>query len=256
MELTIIEEAASTNSLAANMAAERDGAFALMARRQTAGRGQRGNTWEAAPGQNVTMSVCCRFDNVAAAEQFVILQSVAVALVETLRRNMPEVASGRIAVKWPNDIYVDDRKLCGVLIENSLSGTAITRSVIGIGLNVNQTEFVSDAPNPVSMRGVTAGRSYEVDDIARQLCDAIERASAEFLADRRYDELRRRYTSMLWRGEGFHPYVDVATGRRFEARITNIAPSGHITLTERDGRHHVYAFKEVQSVLTPAEIRI
>ncbi|MDE6431375.1 MAG: biotin--[acetyl-CoA-carboxylase] ligase, partial [Duncaniella sp.] len=120
----------------------------VSARRQTAGRGQRGNSWESAPGKNITMSILLRPEGLHPSRQFVISRAVSLAITGVLRRYMPASA---VRVKWPNDIYVDDRKICGILIENVISSASIRQSVVGIGINVNQRRFLSDAPNPVSM---------------------------------------------------------------------------------------------------------
>ncbi|MCM1348047.1 MAG: biotin--[acetyl-CoA-carboxylase] ligase [Firmicutes bacterium] len=246
MDIIRVDSTESTNALAWELLKERNAPFAVMAHTQTAGRGQRGNHWESEPGRNVTLSIAWCPGQVAASEQFVISQAVAVAIVETLRHFMPELTP-EIAIKWPNDIYVGQRKICGVLIENSLSGCRISRTVIGIGLNVNQRTFLSDAPNPVSMFQLTR-KTFDVNEVALQLCNTVEHFFNALLLPHRHSRLRGRYFSMLWRSVGYWPYLDVEADELFEARVSNIAPSGHITLTERSGHQRTFAFKEVQSV--------
>lgn len=247
MEIVKVESTESTNSLAATLAATHALPFAVAAHEQTVGRGQRGNSWESEPGQNLTLSIVWKPLHVVASEQFVISQTVAVAIVEMLRHKMPEF-SDKIAIKWPNDIYVGNRKICGVLIENSLTGNEINRSIIGIGLNVNQTEFRSDAPNPVSMKQLT-GQTYDIDLAVKFLCDNVERFLNALLSPHRRSRLRGRYFSMLWRSTGFWPYRDAQSGECFEARLSNIASTGHITLTDRQGQQRTYAFKEVAAIV-------
>lgn len=247
MEIIKVEETTSTNRLAAELATSHEVPFAVSTRNQTHGRGQRGNSWESAPGENVTLSIVWHPRDIAASKQFIISQAVAVAVADMLKIMMPD-RSGEIAVKWPNDIYVNDRKIAGILIENSLLGSHINRTIIGIGLNVNQTVFFSDAPNPVSMKLLT-GKTYDVDICARTLCETVEKFFNAYLPAHRHGRLRGRYFSALWRASGYWPYIDVATGKRFDARISNIASSGHITLTEPPGERHTYAFKEVQPVI-------
>ena len=247
MKIIKVDTTSSTNALAATMVTEgEEMPFAVMCREQTAGRGQRGNTWESEPGQNITLSIAYKPKSVSATDQFVISQAVAVAIVETLRHFLPDYTN-RIAIKWPNDIYVDSLKICGILIENSLTGSEINRTIIGIGLNVNQTEFLSPAPNPVSMRMLT-GRIFDIDEITQYLCSVLGRFAANLVSPPRRPRLRGRYFSMLWHSTGYHPYIDVASGQRFLGRISNIASSGLITLTEPSGNQHTYAFKEVQAV--------
>lgn len=249
MQIVKLQEVDSTNRYLSQHSDEFPELSAVIAGSQTAGRGQRGNSWESEPGLNATLSIIVHPAQwVKPSEQFVISQVVAVALVETLRMYMPELTP-EIAVKWPNDIYVGDRKICGILIENVIQGGSLVRSIIGIGLNVNQQAFLSDAPNPVSMAMLT-GKTYDVELVARSVCDSVERFLRGYCNPPRHARLRSRYFSMLWRSSGYHPYMDAATGQRFDGRISNIASDGRITLTDRYGTPRTYAFKEVRAVLS------
>lgn len=243
--LEIIDETASTNSELASRAAVLEHGHALMALRQTAGRGQRGNTWEAEPGQNVTMSLLLRPEELDVRQQFSLSEAVALGVVDTLARY------GITAlVKWPNDIYVGDKKICGILIENSLEGTRIGRSIAGIGLNVNQRRFLSPAPNPVSMWQLL-GLESRIDEVGQMLVDDIIRLCDTYLGvSAGRDVLHERYMRHMWRNDGqFHPYVDVASGQRFMAVMADVALTGHLTLRDADGFAHTYAFKEVQAII-------
>ncbi|MDE5982764.1 MAG: biotin--[acetyl-CoA-carboxylase] ligase, partial [Duncaniella sp.] len=131
-----LPEAGSTNTELAAIAAESPHGTVVTTRCQTAGRGQRGNTWEAAPGRNITMSVLLKPETILAREQFAVSEAVSLAIVTVLRRHLP--AEAHVAIKWPNDIYVNDLKICGILIENSLIGNRIGHSIAGIGININQ----------------------------------------------------------------------------------------------------------------------
>ena len=122
---------------------------------QTSGRGQIGNVWESEAGQNLTFSLLYKPQHLPANQPFRIAQIAALSVKKTLDKYV----SG-ITVKWPNDIYRRNLKICGMLIENTLSGGFITHSIIGIGLNINQTVFRSDAPNPVSLSQIT-GEKYD-----------------------------------------------------------------------------------------------
>ena len=223
---------------------------------QTAGRGQRGNHWEAEPGKNLTFSIMLEPAGLQARDQFTLSEAVAIAVVDTLRPLVPDPED--IRVKWPNDIYWRDLKLVGILIENSLAGPCISRSVAGIGVNVNQERFLSDAPNPVSLKMIT-GRDYDLDRLIDNLSTAIinivdnlnkggesgcEENSVTHAA------LHERYRQMLWRGTGYHPYRDAATGEQFQAAIQSIAPDGLLTLAlQGDPVPRTYAFKEVHPIL-------
>lgn len=215
---------------------------------QTAGRGQRGNSWEAAPGANLTFSMLLRPRALHAREQFRLSMAVSVAIADRLRLLIPS-GSGSVAIKWPNDIYVDDRKICGILIENSLSGPFISWSVAGIGININQARFVSDAPNPVSLSLITA-TDYPLSPLLNCFATDILR-EVDAISDESAPALSARYARLLWRGEGFHPYLDVASSTRFMARILSVDPDGILNLLDTDGCHRRYAFKEVSSILTP-----
>ena len=143
----------STNTYLSGIASNSPHGTCVLADRQSAGRGQRGNTWESEPGKNLTFSVLLRPDGLHASQQFRISQAVSLAITDTLDGFLPEGIEAK--VKWPNDIYVGNRKICGILIENTLCGAAIQHSIIGIGLNINQRDFLSDAPNPVSLYQLT-----------------------------------------------------------------------------------------------------
>lgn len=236
-----IDSAKSTNSYLSEMAGEIAHGVAVAARCQTAGRGQRGNSWESEPGKNLTFSLMLRPEELDASEQFYISEAVALGVVDALLGKLPDGAA--VAIKWPNDIYWENRKICGILIENSLMGRKINYSIAGIGINVNQREFVSDAPNPVSLWQI-AGKEIALEPFLEQVVDAIMLRMAM-----PNDELHSEYMSALWGSDG-RTYRDTATGEVFKARIADVAPTGHITLLpEEGGSPRIYAFKEVAVVL-------
>ena len=117
---------------------------------QTAGRGQAGNSWESEAGKNLLFGLLFHPREVEANRQFILSQAVALSICETLSDYAED-----IRIKWPNDIYWKDRKICGMLIENTLVGRCIENCIIGAGININQQTFCSDAPNPVSLRQIT-----------------------------------------------------------------------------------------------------
>lgn len=206
---------------------------------QTAGRGQVGNVWEAEPGKNLTFSVVLYPTCILANEQFLISQIAALSVKQTL-----EAYTTDIRVKWPNDIYWKDKKICGMLIENDLAGRTIYDSIIGIGLNINQQLFRSDAPNPVSLTQIT-GETYDLEEVLDRFLSCFY-DNYLLLLQEQQEEIRQAYDAALYRREGFHPYQD-ETGR-FEARIHHIEPDGHLVLQQPDGSLRSYAFKEVAVV--------
>ena len=206
---------------------------------QSAGRGQRGNSWEAEPGKNLTFSYLLRPDGVAPQEQFILSQAVSLAVVDVLSR----YAQG-FSVKWPNDIYYHDSKIAGILIEHNLSGMSISRTIVGIGLNINQQQFISDAPNPISLQQIT-GREYDLDAILAEVLEATTIRYAQCVGDRK--QLQLDYAAALYRKDGFYPYRD-AQGE-FMATIREVQPDGYLVLCDTDGRVRQYAFKEVAFII-------
>lgn len=240
--IEILPEASSTNTAMAQALAvcpNMPHGHAIMAGTQTAGRGQRGNSWEAEPGQNITLSLLLRPESLEARHQFAISEAVALGVVHTLRQYSIDSH-----VKWPNDIYAaTDMKICGILIENTLTGMHIDHSIAGIGLNVNQTAFTSNAPNPISMAMITGNR-YSTTEVAAAMVKNILKLMK---SDR--NALHSEYMQQLWRGNGYHNYRDTASGKIFSARITDVALTGHMTLMLQNGEERTYAFKEVSAIL-------
>ena len=156
----------STNDEARRLIAELDNLSVIAARCQTAGRGQGDHKWHSRPGENLTFSAVLKFGNgglapLAARDALLITETVTLALRLYLERH-----GVKARIKWPNDIYVGDRKICGILIENILHGQDVASSIIGIGLNLNQVDFPSDLPNPVSLSQLTGGR-FDVEEELR-----------------------------------------------------------------------------------------
>lgn len=207
---------------------------------QTAGRGQAGNSWESDVACNLTFSIVIYPASIPANAQFLISQITALSVKEMLNRYIDDVT-----VKWPNDIYWKDKKICGMLIENDLMGKDIYCSVIGIGININQAFFKSGAPNPVSLANITR-QSY---DIETELHSFLRVFYDYYLLLLKGDFLtiRTRYSEALYRKEGYHTYADEQG--IFDARISGIEPTGHILLQLRNGNIRRYAFKEVKCVI-------
>lgn len=253
MQIIDLPETGSTNSFLSTIAPEMPHGTVVMARAQTAGRGQRGNSWESSPGENITMSMLLRPRHISPSAQFVISQAVSVGIVNVLRRYLPD---HEVSVKWPNDIYVGDRKICGILIENVLSGSSIDYSIVGMGINVNQREFLSDAPNPVSLYQLL-GQRLDIDTLVGEFADeiltlfakadTIEGAGA--VVAETGETLAERYAGMQWRRDGYYPYHDNIRDIDIMAAINSVAPTGHITLVTLEGDTYTYAFKEITALL-------
>ena len=242
MNIIELEETASTNTYLRGMT-DAPHATVIAARRQSAGRGQRGNTWESEPDANLTFSILVRPVGIPPVKQMAISRAVSLSIVRWLDRYLPDGMEA--SIKWPNDIYVGDRKICGILIEHVLTAGRIERTIIGVGININQKAFYSDAPNPVSLTQLT-GLTYPLDSMLREVtADIISLVEAE---DRAGGDLTATdYMSRLWRRNGFHPYRDAAGD--FTARIADVAPDGTLTLLRPDNTLSRYAFKEVTAIL-------
>jgi BirA family biotin operon repressor/biotin-[acetyl-CoA-carboxylase] ligase len=208
---------------------------------QSAGRGQRGTSWESAPGENLTFSIYLEPRALPAARHFSLSQAISLAVKKVLDRH-----TAGISIKWPNDIYHRDKKISGILIENSLLGPVIQSSIAGIGINLNQTNFVTPAPNPVSLRQIT-GASYRPEEILDHFIQTFFPLYLKLLKEETA-AIEAAYLTALYRGtEKFYPYRD-ATGD-FQARITGISPSGHLLLQLPNGQARRYAFKEITFII-------
>ena len=239
-----VSQTASTNTYLSRLAATLPGGTVIYTPSQTAGRGQKGNSWESEDGKNLTFSLLLKRPPVKARDQFYLSEAAALAVVEALSAE----AGDNFTVKWPNDVYWQDKKACGMLIENSLDGSDIATSIVGIGINVNQEHFRSDAPNPVSLINIT-GREHDLMALLKRVCSRIEQL-VESLGDAdARTGLHQRYMAALYRNDGqLHPYEDAA-GNRFMAMVTGIAPDGTLTLRHEDGTTHDYLFKEVRHII-------
>ena len=165
------------------------------------------------------------------------------------------ILSSQLTIKWPNDIYYGDKKIAGILIENALFGSELKYAVAGIGLNVNQTEWLSNAPNPVSMRQIS-GEEYHIHELMRTLMDEIHTVLAMESA-----EVWSYYRAHLYRREGFWPFVEreVSTaptmnaGKEAEgiflAKIEDVRTDGELELRDQDGNLRTYHFKQVRYVI-------
>ena len=201
---------------------------------QRKGHGQDANHWESEAGKNLTFSVLIHPDEVRAQDQYIISMAVA----ETMHRYLSGMLDAAVHIKWPNDIYVGDSKIGGILIENHLSGEHIKDCIIGIGLNVNQTVFVSDAPNPISLRMID-DREWNREEVLQGLIAELVWQFKHF----RIDVIRKKYRRHLYRREGIYPYRDV--DGEFEAELLEVENDGHLVLLDTQGRQRRYAFKEV-----------
>lgn len=240
--LICLEETDSTNQSLTALCKEQqpEELTTVVARFQTAGKGQRGNSWESEKDKNLLFSFVLYPTFLEARKQFLLSQIISLAVKEELDQYTAD-----ISIKWPNDIYWKDKKICGMLIENNLAETCISRSIAGIGININQEVFVGSAPNPVSLKQIT-GQEYDPLEI---LAHIIERTKAYYALLQKRDtaSIAQRYREALFRKEGMHAFRD--SRGPFKAAIVNVEADGHLVLQDKADRIRRYVFKEVQYVV-------
>jgi BirA family biotin operon repressor/biotin-[acetyl-CoA-carboxylase] ligase len=235
------EKVSSTNSMASVMLRDEKPAegTVITAAWQESGRGQKGNNWESEPGKNLLMSVILYPFIVRPENQHVISQMVSLAVADLAGALIPGVK-----IKWPNDIYVRDDKIAGILIEHSIMGNTISSSVAGIGLNVNQTEFSSALANPVSMAQVT-GKKHDLSMITGELIRLLDMRYAMIISGRT-DELAEAYHNSLYRRGEWHRYAD--RNGEFTGMIESVGPGGLLMVRREKGPVTGYAFKEIDYI--------
>lgn len=219
---------------------------AIMADYQSRGRGQVGNGWESEDGQNLLISVLAKPQCIDVSRQFIVSMAVSLATTDTIAPHLSQNLRSRLKIKWPNDIYVGDGKMVGILVENRLSGRTIADTIIGIGMNVNQEKFTSDAPNPVSIKQLT-GQSNDIASLADELVLNLRLRLGQ--VDNQDDAtIMREYWNKLYRADG-QPHMFADHGGNFMATMTSVAPDGRLTLTTTQGERRDYLFKEVEHVI-------
>lgn len=210
---------------------------------QTSGRGQKGNGWESRRGENLTFSMLLKPRAFLPERQFSLSQAVALSVMECLREYGADTK-----IKWPNDIYAGDRKICGILIENTISGDKLSASIAGIGININQQEFSPAIPNPVSLSLLT-GKMHDPFRILESFLEKFEGYYQDLYYGIVPESLDRDYHTNLYRLGEYHEYVDMSDGRAFEGRIIGVDKNACLRVEERSGLSKPYAFKEIAYVL-------
>lgn len=212
---------------------------------QSAGRGQRGNTWESEQGSNLLFSILAHPGFIEAKNQFSVSQAISFAVLNSIATVAGLEYAKDFSVKWPNDIYWKNKKIAGILIENVLQGSNILDSVIGVGLNVNQKVFVSNAPNPVSLYNIT-GKKINRDDLLEMIVDEFIQ-QMDNLRNGNHYSVDEEFHRHLFRRDGFYRYRD--SQGEFSARIDHVRSDGHLVLVDNEGKTRQYEFKEVSIIL-------
>ena len=234
--LVYVPQCPSTNALAAELGqkVETPDGTIIITDNQTAGRGQRGNKWETQPGENLTFSLILKPGFLAVKDQFQLNEAVSIGIVDYITRKVDE----KVLIKWPNDILVLDKKVCGILIENHVSGDEINYSVVGIGLNINQTFF--PYPQAGSMKAFT-GKDYQ---LAYELVELLQELEARYLELKRGNQkaLEKKYLQLLYQKDEVHQFS--AHGEVFEGVITGVNDAGQLTMNIGE-ENRFFGVKEV-----------
>ena len=208
----------------------------VMAEYQTAGKGQRGNRWESEVGKNITCSLLLYPDFIPVKQHFLLSEAVALGLKDAVEQYIQP-----IKIKWPNDIYYQNQKIAGILIENELTGQIIGKSIIGIGLNVNQEQFSNAAPNAVSIKQILR-KEINIDTLLEKMIYAILFRYNK-LKTGNIESIISAYHDSLYRKSGFYFFLD--QNGQFKAEIERVADDGFLHLITDTGEGRSYAFKEV-----------
>ena len=242
--LVSLKEVDSTNTflknILANSAPVPDGTV-IMAESQVAGRGQQQNKWYSTTGESLTFSILLKPSFLQLNQQFFLTQLVSISVYETL---LPLVGN-ELKIKWPNDIYIGNRKLGGILIENQVQGSAIKNSVIGIGLNINQAHFPDWVPNPISLKQILQ-TDYDLKALMFEICGYIEQWYIK-LKQGDSSQLSQAYLAALYR-----------LNKSSKFKVQDIIVEGTIRGVRADGLLEVqheqnttaYNLKEIQFIHT------
>ena len=235
--LVFVPDCPSTNTLALQISQQspvNEGTL-VITDNQTAGKGQRGNVWEAEPHQNLTFSLILKPGFLAVSQQFFLNIVICLALRDYLK----EKTSNNIYIKWPNDILVPEKKISGVLIENQLQGRAITNTIAGIGFNVNQVNF--GAARATSLAAIT-GATFELERELHAILGHIESRYLQ-LRQGQYETLMNQYLAALFQRHEKHLFS--SNGTEFEGTIEDLDASGKLRVNV-DGHLRSFGIKEIQ----------
>ena len=204
---------------------------------QTSGKGQRGNVWESNAGENLLFSILLKPSDILAGNQFIISEAVTLGIKNYIKSKGIDAC-----IKWPNDIYVNDSKICGILIENSVHGEMLSDSIVGIGFNLNQMSFSTEIPNPVSLSMLTDVHYELKEELLRLLHFIFE----EY--DNRSPRTGERYVASLYRLGCESRFIDTLSGEEFSGIIVGVDPQARV-LIDTGEETRAFAFKELRYVL-------
>ena len=221
----------STNRYALNLASKNnpsDGTV-ISTYNQSEGRGQIGSKWESEPDKNISISIIFYPDFLKIQQQFFLNQAISLALYDFIAKYIDY----GVNVKWPNDIYIKDYKISGILMQNILTSSVYKAAIIGIGVNINQSEFISDAPNPTSLN-IETGLSFNLDILVNELCICIENRYLQ-LKSGQLSALKDAYTQHLYQYDVPCLFQRTDTNKIFEGKIAGVLDAGQLIVTTKKG---------------------
>jgi BirA family biotin operon repressor/biotin-[acetyl-CoA-carboxylase] ligase len=233
----------STNAYTSKLVSEKavPEGTAIRADFQSLGKGYAGNSWQSEPGKNLLLSIIFYPSFLSPRHQFFLNQLSSLAAANTVEFFLP---GDRVKIKWPNDIFAGDKKIGGILIENSIQGQSIVHSIIGIGLNINQQKFEPSLSRATSFLNI-AWREFSLAEVMHELFSQLEKRYLQ-LRQQRIDVLQKDYMKKLFRVE--EPSWFASGGKRFRGKIAGITGEGKLII-ETSGKHEVFGFKEVEMIL-------
>lgn len=240
MNLLFLDLIDSTNAFLLEKPERERVGMVVYAGEQTAGKGMASNIWESEPGKNLTFSMGADLSFLKAADQFLLSQAVPLGLLEVLDGIVPPE---KLAVKWPNDLLYEGRKLCGILINSTIHGEMMGVSVIGIGLNVNQMQFKNWPTHPISLKEI-CGQELALEPLLRQLVAAVDRRICQLRTPEGVLAVREAYLRRLFQ---YHSWADYESdGLRIKRYITGIDPFGRLETLDEKGDKYVYDIKQIR----------
>jgi BirA family biotin operon repressor/biotin-[acetyl-CoA-carboxylase] ligase len=231
-----LSEIASTNSL--------EEGTVIFTHIQTEGRGQKGTIWKSEPGKNLIISFLLKPHFLLVSDQFLLSKITALSVLKTLQKFLP--SSNEIKIKWPNDIYVNNQKICGILIENSIQNSKLRQSIIGVGLNVNQIEFLPEL-HATSLINILE-KETEIEEILKELCIQLNQFYS-LLKSAQLSRINDLYKNELYRLNEWSKYIWKLN--EIEAKITGVDSAGKLQLIMRNEELISADLKEIIFVHEP-----
>ncbi|TAH41331.1 MAG: biotin--[acetyl-CoA-carboxylase] ligase [Bacteroidetes bacterium] len=242
-EREVLDDIDSTNTYMAELLKKRriPEGFLVSALQQSAGRGQAHAKWKSEAGMNLLLSFVFYPSFVSIPDLFMVNKAISLGTSDLVKKMTGE----KVSIKWPNDIYHGDRKIAGILMENSLNTSQIQQCIVGIGLNVNQDDFPKELPNPTSLKLIT-GRKMDRDEVLNELCSCLEHRYLQ-LKRNEYADLDREFTNSLYRKDEWHLFISERV--EFEGMIKGVDKRGRMLVMHRNEIERFYDLKEIKFIM-------